>query len=45
MKNSVNNFLTRVKKNSPTTLAKVKEPVYTVRGTVAPTEHLLAFLG
>lgn len=43
MKNSVNNGLTRDKKNSAMILAKVKEKIYTVKRHHFPTEYLLAF--
>lgn len=44
MKNSVNNCLTRDKKNSAMILAKVKEKIYTVRGTISPQNTSWHFL-
>lgn len=43
-KNSVNNCLTRDKKNSAMILAKVKEKIYTVRGTISPQNTSWHFL-
>lgn len=41
--NSVNNCLTRGKKNSAMILAKVKEKIYTFKRHHFPTDYLLAF--